>query len=212
MKKRTQILITIFGGWFGLHKYLSGQIGMGIVYTLTFGLFYIGWIYDCVKAFRAPSEEQLQELLKWQELVYPNTIPGKLVITRKQLNSASKMLEENSTRILNDCRNLIHSTYTPDVFFKRYQLAIDSVQNLCKLSQFYPVHPDPNDMYKELIKDKTLLTNDFLDRTWNKVKEDADKLKTEKGKLNRYAKFKEEIEKYYEEMTAESINYFKQLK
>ena len=43
MSKRTRILATIFGGWFGLHKYLDKHIGMGILYTFTCGLFGIGW-------------------------------------------------------------------------------------------------------------------------------------------------------------------------
>lgn len=27
---------ALFGGWFGLHRYLSGEIGMGLLYTCTF--------------------------------------------------------------------------------------------------------------------------------------------------------------------------------
>lgn len=42
---------VLFGGWFGLHKYLNHQIGMGILYTLTFGLFGIGWLIDIFKIF-----------------------------------------------------------------------------------------------------------------------------------------------------------------
>lgn len=211
MKKRTRILVTLLGGWFGLHKYLSGKIGMGIVYTFTFGLLYVGWIYDCVKAFRTPTEEQLQKMLMWQELVSPNTISDKVVLTQKQLIVASEMMQENCTRILGDCINLIHSTCTPDVFFKRYELAVNESFDLCELAQFYPVNPDPHPIYNELLTNKTKLTNDFLQRAWNRVKEDAEKLKTEKGKLNRYSKFREEIKKYYDDMSSESIRYFERL-
>lgn len=42
---------ALFGGWFGLHRYMAGEIGMGIVYTCTSGLFGIGWIVDTIKAF-----------------------------------------------------------------------------------------------------------------------------------------------------------------
>ena len=42
MKRKTiRILVTVLGGWFGLHRYLNHQIGLGILYTLTFGLFRI---------------------------------------------------------------------------------------------------------------------------------------------------------------------------
>ncbi len=40
------LLCTIFGGWFGLHKYVRGHIGTGLLYTFTCGLFFIGWGID----------------------------------------------------------------------------------------------------------------------------------------------------------------------
>ena len=45
-------LITLFGGMFGLHKFLSGKIGMGLLYLCTLGLFGFGWLYDCFIAFK----------------------------------------------------------------------------------------------------------------------------------------------------------------
>lgn len=47
--KLKEILIVVFGGMFGLHKFLNGQIGMGLLYMCTGGLFGIGWISDIVK-------------------------------------------------------------------------------------------------------------------------------------------------------------------
>lgn len=51
MKKNYNALATLFGGWFGLHKYIAGEIGMGIVYTCTGGLLGIGWLWDVLKTF-----------------------------------------------------------------------------------------------------------------------------------------------------------------
>lgn len=48
--KTTRILVTIFGGWLGIHKFMDKQIGTGILYLLTGGLFGIGWIVDIIKA------------------------------------------------------------------------------------------------------------------------------------------------------------------
>lgn len=43
------LIITIFGGWFGLHKFIEGKWKMGILYFLTVGIFGFGWIYDIIK-------------------------------------------------------------------------------------------------------------------------------------------------------------------
>lgn len=45
---KTILMCAIFGGWFGLHRYMRKQIGMGLLYTFTLGLFCIGWIIDII--------------------------------------------------------------------------------------------------------------------------------------------------------------------
>lgn len=50
MTKPVRIAITVLGGWFGLHKYLDGNIKIGLLYTFTGGLLAIGWIHDIIKA------------------------------------------------------------------------------------------------------------------------------------------------------------------
>lgn len=47
--------LTVFGGWLGLHRYMFGEIKMGLLYTCTFGIFCIGWIYDIIIVF-TPAE------------------------------------------------------------------------------------------------------------------------------------------------------------
>lgn len=44
-----EFLITLFGGLFGVHKFLKGDKVMGFLYLFTFGLFGIGWIVDLIK-------------------------------------------------------------------------------------------------------------------------------------------------------------------
>lgn len=44
------MLITIFLGLLGVHRFMRGEVGMGLLYLFTGGLFGFGWIYDSIKA------------------------------------------------------------------------------------------------------------------------------------------------------------------
>ena len=46
--KTTALLLCIFLGGFGAHKFYVGKIGMGIVYLCTLGLFGFGWLIDII--------------------------------------------------------------------------------------------------------------------------------------------------------------------
>ncbi len=44
-----ELILTIFGGWFGLHQFYQKNIGLGLIYFFTVGLFGIGWVIDILK-------------------------------------------------------------------------------------------------------------------------------------------------------------------
>jgi len=44
----TVLVLTIFLGSLGIHRFAWGKVGTGIVYLFTYGLFLIGWIVDIV--------------------------------------------------------------------------------------------------------------------------------------------------------------------
>ena len=48
-KKGTALILCIFGGLFGLHQFYVGNIGKGILYLFTCGIFGIGWLIDLIK-------------------------------------------------------------------------------------------------------------------------------------------------------------------
>lgn len=48
-KKQMNLIITIFLGMFGVHKFIEKNNKMGFIYLFTLGLFGIGWIIDVVK-------------------------------------------------------------------------------------------------------------------------------------------------------------------
>lgn len=48
----TELLLCLFLGGFGVHKFYRGKIGMGLVYLFTGGLFGIGWLIDVISLLK----------------------------------------------------------------------------------------------------------------------------------------------------------------
>lgn len=53
--KWVSLILCIFLGLLGIHKFYEGKIGMGIIYLLTFGIFGIGWIIDIISLLFKPN-------------------------------------------------------------------------------------------------------------------------------------------------------------
>lgn len=53
--KWVALVLCIFLGWFGFHKFYEGKILLGIVYLFTGGLFLIGNIFDFVCLLFKPN-------------------------------------------------------------------------------------------------------------------------------------------------------------
>ncbi len=48
-------LLCLFFGFFGAHKFYEGKIGYGILYIMTMGIFFVGWIVDIFLILNKPT-------------------------------------------------------------------------------------------------------------------------------------------------------------
>ena len=49
MNKKIDFILCLTLGYLGIHKFYEKKISMSILYLFTGGLFFIGWIYDCIQ-------------------------------------------------------------------------------------------------------------------------------------------------------------------
>lgn len=89
-------------------------------------------------------------------------------------------------KIAKDCIKLINSTTNPDVFFPRYDLLIEQCSKLSQLEcyiKFTGTRPSTQLITFKLQRDEE--TRRFIHRSFEKLKQDVDKLKTAKAKGNK---------------------------
>lgn len=53
--KIVALLLCIFLGLYGAHRFYEGRIGTAILWMFTFGMFGIGWLYDVIRIACAPN-------------------------------------------------------------------------------------------------------------------------------------------------------------
>lgn len=196
------VIACILGGWFGLHKYMRGQIGMGILYTMTVGLFCFGWFIDIFKEASRPAKPVYKER--------PER-PKAAVHT----DEVVKMSLERKMEILNDCAHIIKTTDNPDVFFSRYALYSDTLKELADAEIAGIKFEGDSPLNKQITvlndKEKTRSTNEMITRYYNKIVNKINTLKTDSARSNNALKFRETLEQYDEFMTDDSITYYRNI-
>lgn len=113
---------------------------------------------------------------------------------------------EQLIRVSKDCVNLVNTTKKVDVFFGRYYLLLEKLENLSKLERFKCFQGTPPSVnLSDTLNKKILTINDFIDRFYNDTLIQINKLKTEKAKEKRIKNFYDELAKYNSYMLPENI-------
>ena len=65
--RMTTLLLWVFAGFLGLHRFYVGRVGSGVLWFVSFGLFSVGWIYDLVMVATGEFvDDQGKRVLYWE--------------------------------------------------------------------------------------------------------------------------------------------------
>lgn len=91
MNKKVRIIIVIFLGIFGIHKFIDKNYKMGIIYLFTGGLFGIGWITDIFKELTGTKNNKSKSLMTRKDLnminegILPNIFVPNLNLSKDEI-------------------------------------------------------------------------------------------------------------------------------
>lgn len=94
-----KLLVTIFLGPLGIHKFMEKKYGLGILYFFTFGLFGIGWLIDiflAAKAFLVGTIPRKQDCISATETYYKSEEIQAPERPRNILKKTEKILKNES--------------------------------------------------------------------------------------------------------------------
>ena len=148
-----------------------------------------------------------KNLLDLQNLVTDKPY-GKLIMSEQQLIKTAYQQASREAEIMDDCIRILQSTKKPDVFFSRLALLGNK---LYRLSQFerhikFQTTP-PSYAFNVYQREYQEMIHTFLVRYYFDIHEQAETLKTNKAKQNKYQKFYDSLQPYFNIMSQQNIEY-----
>lgn len=109
-------------------------------------------------------------------------------------------------RIIDDCKRAISETVLTDVFFSRYDLLVKRADQLRSYEPYTDFKGEtPTQIYNQSIREKQQRVRDFILRSSEDAMKKADAMKTPKGKIGKWNRWRESFVPYHASMDDENI-------
>ena len=119
--------------------------------------------------------------------------------------AAAEMMAPQWMKILVESRDIVNRTTEPDVFFSRYDTVKEKAEQLASISKYVKFKgTKPAEVLRRVTEQEDAATRDMALRCFQKAVLNAEKLKTEKGKLGQFEKFQSSLEPYFFRMSDEN--------
>ena len=119
--------------------------------------------------------------------------------------AAAEMMAPQWLKIMIESRDIVNRTTEPDVFFSRYDTVKEKAEQLASISKYVKFKGmKPAEVLRRVTEQEDAATRDMVLRCFQKAVLNAEKLKTEKGKLGQFEKFQNSLEPYFFRMSDEN--------
>lgn len=119
--------------------------------------------------------------------------------------AAAEMMAPQWLKIMIESRDIVNRTTDPEVFFSRYDTVKEMAEKLASISKYVKFKGmKPAEVLRQVTDQEDAATRDMVLRCFQKAQLNAEKLKTEKGKLGQFEKFQSSLEPYFFRMSKEN--------
>ena len=123
----------------------------------------------------------------------------------RKMKAAAEMMAPQWLKIMIESRDIVNRTTEPDVFFSRYDTVKEKAEQLASISKYVKFKGmKPAEVLRQVMEQEDAATRDMVLRCFQKAVLNAEKLKTEKGKLGQFEKFQSSLEPYFFRMSDEN--------
>lgn len=200
---------------------MYGQKGMGFVKNPQKSIkdsIYHKTTYDITEPLKnnsAPLKNKkgfLSKLFNWGNSTPVDIMLDENTYVTVHNKKEAKFYAMGMLKIANDCANIVNTTKKPKIFFERYNLLIEKMEQLSKLEAFRCFNGKlPSKNLQEILDKKLLTIDEFIDRHHQDVLDEIHALKTSKAKEKRIETFYENFQIYKNCMEPKNIEKYESL-